>query len=93
MMPSMDDEETDDLSTCAVCFSEFDDNVNRAKFLSCAHTFCLECLKVSRGTSSDPNCCVLHIFSFILLRASPKMLGTSRLPAQLVETSPHAQEE
>ena len=32
--------------TCGVCFSEFDEEIRKPKFLQCAHTVCLTCLQV-----------------------------------------------
>jgi hypothetical protein len=39
-------DEVEDLSTCSVCFSEYNSDKRIAKFLPCFHTFCLECLRV-----------------------------------------------
>ncbi|KAK4028342.1 hypothetical protein OUZ56_017622 [Daphnia magna] len=38
-------DEIEDLSTCSVCFSEYNSDKRIAKFLPCFHTFCLECLR------------------------------------------------
>ena len=40
-------DEVEDLSTCSVCFSEYNSDKRIAKFLPCFHTFCLECLRVN----------------------------------------------
>ena len=40
------DEELEDLTTCGVCFMDYDDNLNKPKFLQCFHTVCLQCLQV-----------------------------------------------
>ena len=40
-------DEVEDLSTCSVCFSEYNSDKRIAKFLPCFHTFCLECLRVT----------------------------------------------
>ena len=39
-------EESDDLVTCAVCLTDYNEKKRRPKFLPCAHTVCLSCLKV-----------------------------------------------
>ncbi|XP_045023401.1 E3 ubiquitin-protein ligase SH3RF3-like [Daphnia magna] len=38
-------DEIEDLSTCSVCFSEYNSDKRIAKFLPCFHTFCLKCLR------------------------------------------------
>ena len=39
-------EQTNDLSSCSVCYDTFNDMTIKPKYLSCWHTFCLECIKV-----------------------------------------------
>lgn len=36
----------DDMLTCTVCLTLFDEGIHKPKFLTCHHTFCVECLKV-----------------------------------------------
>lgn len=38
--------EIDDFSHCTVCLFAFDELCRKPKFLSCNHTFCLQCMKV-----------------------------------------------
>ena len=52
-----------ELLTCSICAESYDNNARQAKFLSCFHTFCLNCLtklsnkgQVNRGTIQCPNC-------------------------------------
>jgi hypothetical protein len=40
-------EETESFVTCSICLCEFDGETRKPKFLPCAHTLCLECLKVT----------------------------------------------
>lgn len=42
------EEEEDNLVTCGVCSCEYDANQRKPKFLPCAHTVCVLCLKVSQ---------------------------------------------
>ena len=39
--------DVEDLMTCGVCLCEYDEVDRKPKFLPCAHTFCLLCLKVT----------------------------------------------
>ena len=39
-------EETESFVTCSICLCEYDTVVRKPKFLPCAHTLCLKCLKV-----------------------------------------------
>ena len=41
-----DDEETD--LSCGICFEPYDAANRLPKFLACHHTYCLQCLQVSR---------------------------------------------
>ena len=52
-----------ELLTCSICEELYDDSSHQAKFLSCFHTFCLECLTklshkdhVNHVTIQCPNC-------------------------------------
>jgi hypothetical protein len=38
--------DTEHFVNCGVCFCEFDEETRKPKFLQCAHTVCLKCLKV-----------------------------------------------
>ncbi|XP_046448000.1 uncharacterized protein LOC124196810 [Daphnia pulex] len=38
-------EETESFVTCSICLCEFDAETRKPKFLPCAHTLCLKCLK------------------------------------------------
>lgn len=38
--------ETDDLTTCVVCFERYDNRDRLPKYLLCLHTFCISCLSV-----------------------------------------------
>ena len=40
------EEQTEDLSTCSICVETYNEVDLKPKFLPCAHTFCLRCLKV-----------------------------------------------
>jgi len=42
-------EESEDLTSCSVCFFKFDMVERKPKFLPCSHTFCLSCIKVSQN--------------------------------------------
>ena len=40
-------EESQDLTTCCVCFEPYDKGIHKPKSLpACLHTFCLKCAKV-----------------------------------------------
>ena len=40
-------DDTDDLSTCCVCYYSYDENERKPKILLCGHTLCLKCIKVN----------------------------------------------
>ena len=45
---STDEEESDDLSTCCICFHPYDDSEREPKYLCLHHhNYCLKCIKVS----------------------------------------------
>lgn len=44
MATSYFQQESDDLSSCTICFEVYDRTVRKPKILPCAHTFCLPCL-------------------------------------------------
>jgi hypothetical protein len=47
-MASIDtDGEIQDLITCSICLTEFDQDEHSPKFLPCGHTLCSSCLKVN----------------------------------------------
>ena len=46
MATSFFQQESDDLSSCTICFEVYDRTVRKPKILPCAHTFCLPCLIV-----------------------------------------------
>ena len=48
-------QEIESLVTCSVCLCEYDADVRKPKFLPCAHTLCLECLKVNVLNYSSVN--------------------------------------
>ena len=39
------EEESHDLMHCCICMEEYDSGLHKPKFISCHHTFCLQCLK------------------------------------------------
>jgi hypothetical protein len=39
-------QQSDDLTTCCVCYEVYDEGNLKPKFLTCFHTFCLTCVKV-----------------------------------------------
>lgn len=41
------EEQSEDLSTCCVCLELYHEENRKPKFLSCHHTLCLNCIKVS----------------------------------------------
>ena len=45
--PTTAEQESDDLTTCCVCFEVYNEGDRKPKFLSCFHTHCLVCIKVS----------------------------------------------
>ena len=40
------EENVESFVTCSICLCEFDGEIRKPKFLPCAHTLCLTCLKV-----------------------------------------------
>lgn len=58
-------EESEDLYTCSICYYQYDEGDRKPKFLPCAHTFCLTCLKVIPALSQllIPHCTNSFIFS------------------------------
>ena len=38
--------EVEDLSTCSICFHEYDQDAHKPKYLNCHHTFCMGCIRV-----------------------------------------------
>ena len=46
-VPTKAEQESDDLTTCCVCFEVFNERDRQPKFLTCHHTYCLSCIKVS----------------------------------------------
>lgn len=50
------EDETEDLSTCSVCFNQYDKNERIPKFLPCSHTFCLLCLKGLYSLAQQAEC-------------------------------------
>ena len=41
------EQESEDLTTCCVCFEVYNEGDRKPKFISCHHTYCLGCIKVS----------------------------------------------
>ena len=48
-MASADMDDVEDLLTCPVCMNLYDelDDGHKPKILSCSHTLCIECIKVT----------------------------------------------
>ena len=39
-------DEVEDLTSCSICFYPYSEEAHKPKYLSCHHTFCLECIRV-----------------------------------------------
>ena len=39
-------DEITDMTSCGICLDPYDIELHKPKYLSCHHTFCLECIKV-----------------------------------------------
>ena len=44
-----------ELFTCGICTEPYDDNEHKAKFLTCYHTFCSQCLSQWHGKKGEAN--------------------------------------
>ena len=44
-----------ELFTCGICTEPYDDNEHKAKFLTCHHTFCSQCLSQWHGKKGEAN--------------------------------------
>ena len=44
-----------ELFTCGICTEPYDDNKHKAKFLTCHHTFCSQCLNQWHGKKGEAN--------------------------------------
>jgi len=70
-------DEVEDLTSCSICFYPYGEEAHKPKYLSCHHTFCLDCIRV------------LHIIHFKLdLKFFFMFIG--RLFPELEEECSHA---